>query len=118
MIPLFPLAGAALMLLVGSKLDPQGAGGHRHAPLKFLISLICPGAVFLSFLLSSGAVWQLFKIPERTHQVVQFTWLAGLPFHTASGALATFQADWGFLLDPLSSVMILVLTRIGFLIQV
>ena len=28
------------------------------------------------------------------------------------------QADWGFLLDPLSSVMILVVTGIGFLIHV
>jgi NADH-quinone oxidoreductase subunit L len=118
MIPLFPLAGAALMLLVGSKLDPQEPGGHRHAPLKFLVSLICPGAVLLSFLLSSAAVWQLSKLPERTHQVVQFTWVAGLPFHTASGGLATFQANWGFLLDPLSAVMILVVTSIGFLIHV
>ena len=34
------------------------------------------------------------------------------------GRLATFSADWGFLLDPLSSVMILVVTGIGFLIHV
>jgi NADH-quinone oxidoreductase subunit L len=50
--------------------------------------------------------------------VVQFTWLAGLPFHLANGQLGTFQADWGFLLDPLSSVMILVVTGVGFLIHV
>jgi NADH-quinone oxidoreductase subunit L len=36
----------------------------------------------------------------------------------ANGQLATFQADWGFLLDPLSSVMILVVTGVGFLIHV
>jgi NADH-quinone oxidoreductase subunit L len=52
------------------------------------------------------------------HQLVQFTWLAGLPFHMANGQLATFQADWGFLLDPLSAVMILVVTGVGFLIHV
>ena len=50
--------------------------------------------------------------------MIQFTWIAGLPFHMANGQLATFQADWGFLLDPLSSVMILVVTGIGFLIHV
>ena len=61
---------------------------------------------------------QLSNLPERTHQVIQFTWLAGLPFHMANGHLATFSADWGFLLDPLSSVMILVVTGIGFLIHV
>ena len=36
----------------------------------------------------------------------------------ANGQMATFSADWGFLLDPLSSVMILVVTGIGFLIHV
>src|SRR5207248_2887024 len=46
------------------------------------------------------------------------TWIAGLPFHMANGQLASFQMDWGFLLDPLSSVMILVITGIGFLIHV
>ena len=74
--------------------------------------------VLLSFLLSVGAVWQLRRLPERTKQVIQFTWIAGLPFHMANGQLATFTVDWGFLLDPLSSVMILVVTGIGFLIHV
>ncbi len=162
LIPLFPLCGAALMLLVGRKLDPQppsdvaiapgvepiyehghgpdhvpgmghthehphddhghthdhGHQHHQHSPLKFLINLICPGMILLSFLFSAGAVWQLSQLPHRVHQVIQFTWLAGLPFHMANGQLATFSADWGFLLDPLSSVMILVVTGIGFLIHV
>ncbi len=143
LIPIFPLCGAALMLLVGKRLDPQPAstvaiapgvgpagdshsgGGvqahdhaHPHSPLKFLIGLICPGTILLSFLLSVGAVWQLSGLTHRTHEVIQFSWVAGLPFHLANGQLGTFQADWGFLLDPLSSVMILVVTGIGFLIHV
>ena len=36
----------------------------------------------------------------------------------ANGQLATFSADWVFLLDPLSSVIILVVTGIGFFIHV
>jgi NADH-quinone oxidoreductase subunit L len=148
LIPLFPLFGAALMLLVGKWLDPQPASavavapgvepvadghghghgqakahpthehGHVHAPLKKLINIICPGMVLLSFIFSAGAVWQLSQLPQKVHEVIQFTWIAGLPFHMATGQLATFQADWGFLLDPLSSVMILVVTGIGFLIHV
>jgi NADH-quinone oxidoreductase subunit L len=74
--------------------------------------------VLLSFILSAGAIAQLSQTPARMHQVIQFTWLAGLPFHMADGRLATFTADWGFLLDPLSSVMILVVTGVGFLIHV
>jgi NADH-quinone oxidoreductase subunit L len=145
MIPMFPLCGAALMLVFGRLLDPQapseeaaapgielaagtgrgrsqghshgGRPGHpHHAPL--LIKLICPGLVLVSFLFSAGAVWQLSQKPSRLHEVSLFTWLAGLPFHLASGRIATFQLDWGFLLDPLSAVMILVVTGIGFLIHV
>jgi NADH-quinone oxidoreductase subunit L len=142
LIPLFPLAGAVLMLLIGKSLDPQppsdvavapgvehsGAGprpatphahGHHHpGPLQNLIRILCPGMVLLSFIFSAGAVWQLSNLSNRLHQVIQFTWIAAMPFHMANGHLATFQVDWGFLLDPLSSVMILVVTGVGFLIHV
>ena len=91
---------------------------HHGSPLRVLVSLICPGVVLISFLLSVGAVWQLTERPGRVFQLIQFTWLAGLPFHMMDGRLATLSADWGFLLDPLSSVMILVVTGIGFLIHV
>jgi len=91
---------------------------HHHGAWRGLVSLFCPGMVLLSFIFSAGAVLQLSQAPERIHQVIQFTWLAGLPFHMADGRLATFTADWGFLLDPLSAVMILVVTGVGFLIHV
>ena len=96
----------------------HGHTHHRGSPLKVLISLLCPGMVLISFLLSAGAVLQLSNSPVKVHEVVQFRWLAGLPFHMMDGRLATFSADWGFLLDPLSAVMILVVTGIGFLIHV
>lgn len=167
LIPLFPLFGAAAMLLLGKKLDPQPASavalapgvehthddhdhspdhghadhhhhhsahhdhdhsaGHTHGeppahhgsgPLKALVSILCPGMVLLSFIFSAGAVLQLSRTPEKVHQVIQFSWLAGLPFQMQDGRMGTFSADWGFLLDPLSSVMILVVTGIGFLIHV
>src|ERR1022692_2134291 len=96
--------------------------GHGDRPgglsYKFLIDLICPGMVLLSFIFSAGAVWQLSQQAHRVHEVVNFTWIAGLPFHMSNGHLAAFQMDWGFLLDPLSSVMILVVTGVGFLIHV
>jgi len=124
LIPLFPLFGALVMLLVGRKLDPQHPGGHdaghHHAGAgaKTLISFLCPGTVLVSFLLSVGAVFELAALPHKVHQVIQFTWLAGLPFTSSSGALARLAADWGFLLDPLSSVMILVVTGVSFVIHV
>ena len=64
LIPLFPLFGAAAMLLVGKKLDPQHAvehgQGHPSSGLgKTLIAIFCPGMVLLSFLLSAAAVIEL-----------------------------------------------------------
>src|SRR5262245_54835057 len=48
-------------------------GHHHDGPLKFLIKLICPGMILLSFLLSAGAVWQLAGkgAEERSHQLIQ-----------------------------------------------
>ena len=126
LIPMFPLVGALLMLLFGRRLDPQtagghddhGHGGHHEPPGKKLISFLCPGTVLLSFIFSLGAVFQLQSVESYSHEVIKFTWLAGLKSATSSGVLANFTADWGFLLDPLSSVMILVVTGVGFLIHV
>ena len=126
LIPMFPLCGALLMLLFGQRLDPQNAHGDedghgsRHEPPggKKLISLLCPGMVLIAFLFSLGAIIELTSVEGRSHEVVVFTWLAGLKSATASGGLASFTADWGFLLDPLSAVMLLVVTGIGFLIHV
>jgi len=74
--------------------------------------------ILLSFIFAAGAVYQLSQQTHRVHEVIQFQWIAGLPFHMSNGQLANFSMDWGFLLDPLSSVMILVITGIGFLIHV
>ena len=134
LIPLFPLFGAAVMLLLGRKFDPQAPsevevtegvaekpahlGHHGSSKAKAIVSVLCPGTVLLSFIFAVGATLELIGKSERVHQVVQYTWLAGLPFTTAAHTLARFTADWGFLLDPLSAVMILVVTGIGFLIHV
>ena len=90
LIPIIPLIGAALMLVMGKRLP------------KVAVNVICVGSVFLSFLLSLGAVLQSHG---QTHEVILFQWLPLL------------KADAGYLLDPLSSVMILVVTGIGALIH-
>ncbi|MBI1749242.1 MAG: NADH-quinone oxidoreductase subunit L, partial [Acidobacteria bacterium] len=107
LIPLFPLATAAIMLLLGRRLP--------HST----VSALCVGSVFVSFVFSAGAVWQLTQLAgERVHQVVLYEWVPAGAFHTTAGTLGNFVADLGFLLDPLSAVMILVVTGVGFLIHV
>ncbi|MBI3694498.1 MAG: NADH-quinone oxidoreductase subunit L, partial [Acidobacteria bacterium] len=115
LIPLFPMFGAVMMLLFGRLLDPQNAHGqgehHAEAPGRLLIKLLCPGMVGVAFLFSLKAVLDLAALApaQRSVEVIVFRWLTG------SG---NFQAAWGFLLDPLSSVMALVVTGVGFLIHV
>ena len=107
LIPLFPLVGAALMLLLGRRL--QNAA----------VSVICVGSVFLSFVFSLGAVWQLAARPaeRRVVERVLFEWVPAGLMHASDGRLINFVADWGYLLDPLSAVMILVVSGVGFLIH-
>jgi NADH-quinone oxidoreductase subunit L len=97
-IPALPLAAVALNLLVGDRIGRRGSGW-----------LAC-GAVGLAFVASLRAVLHLAGLPEGERQIVEtaYTWMR----------VGDFRVDVGFLLDPLSSVMILVVTGVGFLIHV
>ena len=108
LIPLFPLAGAALMLFIGRRLPNAG------------VNVICVGSVFLAMFYAFGAILQLIARPvaQRVVEVVLFDWVPAGAMHTTSGRLVNFNAQWGMLLDPLSAVMLCVVTGVGFLIHV
>src|SRR3989475_13308835 len=96
------------MILIGRKLQNSA------------VSAICVGSVLVSLVYAAGAVLQLIAL-DPGHRVVQkilFQWVPAGLMHTSSGRLVDFVADWGFLLDPLSAVMALVVTGVGFLIHV
>ncbi|HVN82777.1 MAG TPA: NADH-quinone oxidoreductase subunit L, partial [Terriglobia bacterium] len=107
-IPLFPAAGALLNGVLGKKLPKKS------------VDIIGCGLVGLAFLFSLAAVFQLSSLPsdERMIRVNLFEWInAGLG-ELHNGALSPFSVPWGFQLDPLSAVMILVVTGIGFIIHI
>src|SRR5437764_390876 len=108
LLPLFPLVTAAVMLFIGRRL-PNAA-----------VSVLCVGSVGLSFVFALGAVTQLLSAdPEyRVAQHILFEWLTPGQMQLTTGHLIRFTADWGYLLDPLSSVMVLVVTGVGFLIHI
>jgi NADH-quinone oxidoreductase subunit L len=108
LIPLFPLATAALMLFFGKRLPNP------------IVSVFCVGSVGLSFIYALGAVIRLLAAdPEhRVAQQILFEWLTPGPMQMTGGHTIRFVADWGYLLDPLSCVMVLVVTGVGFLIHV
>src|SRR5678815_2395381 len=108
LIPLFPAAGFVINGLFGKKMP------------KAAVGTIAAGAVLISFIVAAGAVYQLSQLPdhERTHIVKVYEWINAGPAVTKGGEATRFVVDWGFQLDPLSSVMVLVVTGIGFLIHV
>jgi NADH-quinone oxidoreductase subunit L len=108
LIPFFPLVGAAAMFFVGRHLSKEA------------VNLFCVGSVFLAFLHALGAVLKLLTLPagqERIIQQILFEWVTPGAMPTSTG-LVNFVVDWGYLLDPLSCVMVIVVTFIGFLIHV
>jgi NADH-quinone oxidoreductase subunit L len=66
---------------------------------------------------SAGAVLELSRLPEnaRHFETSLGTWI---PVGPLGGAASMTAIPWGFALDPLSAIMILVVTGVGFLIHV
>ena len=128
LIPLLPLVGFLFNFTVGVRVLGQRRsgdghdGGHEaaHGPNP-VIGLVAAGTVFLSFLIAAYGVVQAQQAPGHVLVETLFTWLPGGSAETAvlGGAGATaFTVEWAYLLDPLSSVMVLFVTFVGFLIHV
>src|SRR5580704_16840272 len=111
LIPLFPAIGAALMFFFGRKLQ------------KTTVSAVCVGAVVLTFVMACGAVWQYTAWAaandHKPYEKILYTWLGTdtghMTYVKSDGTQAAFQADAGFLLDPLSSIWLLFVTGVGML---
>jgi NADH-quinone oxidoreductase subunit L len=114
-IPFLPLAGSAVIGLSG--LYSVTLKGRKLN--KRLVSTIALLAVGLAFALSVAVVYQAFVLEGRELFTKDlFVWLRGGLLPMANGQLAEFEVPWGVQLDPLSAVMILVVTGVGFLIHV
>ncbi|HEY6766303.1 MAG TPA: NADH-quinone oxidoreductase subunit L [Candidatus Sulfotelmatobacter sp.] len=116
LIPLLPAFGAVVMFFFGRKLE------------KKAISAVCVGTIVLAFLMACGAVKEYSSwssTPDHVNQpyeITVYTWLGSGTGHfnylTHDGTPAAFQADAGFLLDPLSSIWLLFVTGVGMLIHI
>jgi NADH-quinone oxidoreductase subunit L len=114
LIPLLPALGAALMFFFGRKLELA------------TVSAVSVGAVVLAFVAACGAVWQYTGYahdhPGQAYEKILYTWLGTDTGHfnyvQRDGTPAPFQADAGFLLDPLSSIWLLFVTGVGMLIHI
>jgi NADH-quinone oxidoreductase subunit L len=86
---------------------------RRPSPRLMVIGLSC-GAVLLSFLASCMAFAELIGLPGDQRLLLDdlYTWIG-----SGIGSQA-FSAELAFALDPISAVMCLVVTGVGFLIHV
>ena len=105
LIPVLPGIGAAV----------NGLLGVRHFGKSVAAAVAC-GTMGVALLLSIGAFVQLLGAEHREHVVTLAQWIPPIPLETVSG-LGAFEVPWAFRLDPLSGMMILIVTGIGFLIH-
>jgi NADH-quinone oxidoreductase subunit L len=109
LIPLLPGIGAAV----------NGLVGIRYFSRKLAGVLACATMV-AALGLSIVAFWELLALvpAERAFDVTVGQWIPSIPLQLANGTIGGIQVPWGFRLDPLSGMMILVVTGIGSLIHV
>ncbi len=112
-LPLLPALGAAVMFFFGRRLQ------------KTAIDTVCVGAIVMAFLFACVTVAEYSRFAHGTGQPFEkivYTWLGSGNAQLASamngGAHQTFNADAGFLLDPLSCVWLLFVTGVGLLIHI
>ncbi len=93
-IPLVPLLGSLINIFFGRLLGRTNAG------------LLACGSVAVSFLFS---LWIFLRLPDRGMlKDVLFTWIESPPF----------KVEIAFMADPLTMVMLLVITGVGLLIHI
>ena len=98
LIPLFPLIGFLINGLLGKRMS------------KNVVGTIGSLAVGLSFMLTVAIFLEFLRLPEGSRAVekTMFTWISS----------GSFQAQAAFLIDPLSLVMLLVVSGVSTLIHI
>jgi NADH-quinone oxidoreductase subunit L len=98
LIPLFPLLGFLFNAALGRRLSKEASGG-----IACLMMLA-------SFVVGGWSAWRLVQAPPEARVIEQtiYTWISS----------GDFQIPLMLRLDPLATVMVLVVSGIGFLIHV
>jgi NADH-quinone oxidoreductase subunit L len=109
LIPVLPGVGAAINGLVGIRAFSRRTSG-----------VLACSTMVLALVLSVAAFVQLLGLPAdaRAYDVAVAQWIPAIPVLLRGGATGTFQVAWGFRLDPLSGMMLLIVTGVGTLIHV
>jgi len=95
LVPLLPFLGFVI----------NGLG--RNSLSKGLVGIIGSGVILASFIISVVIFFSLQGDTQKAHEVFLFDWISA----------GTLHIPLSFLVDPLSSIMLLIITGIGFLIH-
>jgi len=98
LVPLFPLIGSIINGFFGLRIGKNAVG------------IIAAGSMALSFLTSILVYVGYLMLPEGQHVFEQVVW--------AWFGAGDFSVDFGFQVDPLTLVMMFVVTGVGFIIHV
>lgn len=96
LVPLLPLLGFVI----------NGLG--RNTFSKSVIGFIGSSVILISFAISLGIFFELSSAADKSHTILLFDWIN-------AGKLSI---PLSFLVDPLSSIMLLIVTGVGFLIHI
>ncbi|WP_316813451.1 NADH-quinone oxidoreductase subunit L [Pedobacter heparinus] len=96
LVPLIPLLGFVINGLCRNSLSKNGIG------------FIGSGVIFISFAISLGIFFELGAAANKSHEIFLFNWISA----------GTLDIPLSFLVDPLSSLMLLIITGVGFLIHI
>ncbi|HKQ68661.1 MAG TPA: proton-conducting transporter membrane subunit, partial [Polyangiaceae bacterium] len=113
LIPLMPLLGCVINLFFGRKLQASGFGQALAKKLhvgSFGVSLVAIGAMLAAFALSIAHVAKVISLPHEARYLYCHAW--------QMVRIGSVEFNFDFGLDPLSSVMILIITGIGSLIHI
>ncbi|MET0570493.1 MAG: NADH-quinone oxidoreductase subunit L, partial [Pedobacter agri] len=95
LVPLLPFLGFVI----------NGLG--RNSLSKGLVGIIGSGVILASFIISVVIFFSLQGDTQKSHEVFLFDWISA----------GTLHIPLSFLVDPLSAIMLLIITGIGFLIH-
>ncbi len=98
LVPLFPAIGFAVNLFFGRRMSKKAVG------------FVACGAIGLSFLVSLYLFFSILQLApaQRSVETIVYTWMV----------VGDFKVNVGFLIDPLSIVMMLVVSGVSFVIHV
>ncbi|HEY8849594.1 MAG TPA: NADH-quinone oxidoreductase subunit L [Thermoanaerobaculia bacterium] len=107
LVPLLPAIGALIngIRAFARPLEPKN---------KTVTNVFALGSTFLSAVIATSIVLTAGRGWEQAY----FTWIPAGMGHVTGGFLSNFAVDFAFRIDPLSSIMLMVVTWIGFLIHV